>query len=183
MSRRRQAEKRKVLPDAKFGDQVLPKLINAIMQHGKKSIAESIVYDALETITAKVQGKNAVEVFHEALENIKPKVEVKSRRVGGATYQVPIEIRPERRQALGIRWLIGNSRSRPEKTMFQKLAGELMDAYNKWCNDAIISTIDKIVTAAVDHWQNIAKEMLALHQQDTEHCSDTIEALVNNNHI
>ena len=109
MSRRHSAEKRLVLTDAKFGDVVLTKFMNSLMFHGKKSIAESIVYGALERVENKLK-KSSVELFHEALENIKPSIEVRSRRVGGATYQVPVEVRPERRQALAIRWLIKASR-------------------------------------------------------------------------
>ncbi|MFQ5624251.1 MAG: 30S ribosomal protein S7 [Paracoccaceae bacterium] len=129
MSRRRQAERREVLPDAKFGDRVLTKFMNNLMYDGKKSVAEGIVYGALDRVEAKMK-KAPIEVFHEALENIKPSVEVRSRRVGGATYQVPVEVRPERREALAIRWLITASRGRNEKTMEERLAGELMDAAN-----------------------------------------------------
>jgi len=129
MSRRHRAEKREVLPDAKFGDRVLTKFMNNLMLDGKKSVAENIVYGALERVEAKIK-RAPVEVFHEALENIKPSVEVRSRRVGGATYQVPVEVRPERREALAIRWLIKASRTRNEHTMQERLAGELMDAVN-----------------------------------------------------
>jgi len=118
MSRRHRAEKREVLPDAKYGDTVLTKFMNNLMYHGKKSVAESIVYGALTRVEDRMK-KEPVEVFHEALENIKPAVEVRSRRVGGATYQVPVEVRPDRRQALAIRC---------EKTMEERLAGELLDA-------------------------------------------------------
>jgi len=127
MSRRHAAEKREVLPDAKFGDKILTKFMNNLMIDGKKSIAERIVYNAMDRVETKIK-RSPLEVFHEALENIEPSVEVKSRRVGGATYQVPIEVRPERRQALAIRWLIKASRTRNEKTMEERLAGELMDA-------------------------------------------------------
>ena len=127
MSRRHAAEKRSVLPDAKYGDLVLTKFMNNLMLDGKKSVAERIVYGALERVEAKVK-RAPVEMFHEALENIKPSVEVRSRRVGGATYQVPVEVRPERREALAIRWLITASRKRNENTMEERLAGELMDA-------------------------------------------------------
>ncbi|MEC7943300.1 MAG: 30S ribosomal protein S7 [Pseudomonadota bacterium] len=127
MPRRRAAEKREVLPDAKFGDIVLTKFINNIMFHGKKSVAERIVYGALDTI-AKRSGQDPVKVFHEALENVKPTVEVRSRRVGGATYQVPVEVRPDRRQALAIRWIIEASRNRHENTMSDRLCSELQDA-------------------------------------------------------
>ena len=127
MSRRHAAEKRSVLPDAKYGDLVLTKFMNNLMLDGKKSIAERIVYGALERVETKVK-RAPIEMFHEALENIKPSVEVRSRRVGGATYQVPVEVRPERREALAIRWLITASRKRNENTMEERLAGELMDA-------------------------------------------------------
>ncbi|MEQ8510666.1 MAG: 30S ribosomal protein S7 [Rhodospirillaceae bacterium] len=127
MSRRHAAEKREILPDAKFGDLVIAKFINSVMLQGKKSTAEHIVYDALDKISAKT-GQDPVKVFHEAVENIKPAVEVRSRRVGGATYQVPVEVRPERRQALAFRWLVSYARSRSETTMVDRLSGELMDA-------------------------------------------------------
>ncbi len=129
MPRRRAAEKREVLPDAKFGDIVLTKFINCLMLQGKKSVAEQIVYGALDTVTRRT-GQDAIKVFHEALENVKPTVEVRSRRVGGATYQVPIEVRIDRRQALAIRWIIEISRNRSEKTMADRLSGELQDASN-----------------------------------------------------
>jgi small subunit ribosomal protein S7 len=127
MSRRHAAEKREVLPDAKFGDRVLTKFMNNLMIDGKKSVAESIVYNALERVQTRVR-RAPVEIFHEALENVKPSVEVRSRRVGGATYQVPVEVRPERREALAIRWLIIAARKRNENTMEERLAAELMDA-------------------------------------------------------
>jgi len=127
MSRRHAAEKRTVLPDAKYGDLVLTKFMNNLMLDGKKSIAERIVYGALERVETKVK-RAPIEMFHEALENIKPSVEVRSRRVGGATYQVPVEVLPERREALAIRWLIIASRKRNENTMEERLAGELLDA-------------------------------------------------------
>jgi small subunit ribosomal protein S7 len=129
MSRRHAAEKREILPDAKFGDRVISKFMNNLMIDGKKSIAETIVYNALDRVEDKIK-RAPVEVFHEALDNIKPAVEVRSRRVGGATYQVPVEVRPERREALAIRWLIKASRSRNENTMEERLAGELLDAVN-----------------------------------------------------
>ena len=129
MSRRHAAEKRDILPDPKFGDRVLSKFMNNLMIDGKKSIAEGIVYGAFERVEGKLK-RAPVEVFHEALENIKPTVEVRSRRVGGATYQVPVEVRPERREALAIRWMIGAARKRNENTMSERLAGELMDAIN-----------------------------------------------------
>jgi len=129
MSRRHAAEKREVLPDAKFGDTVLTKFMNNLMIDGKKSVAESIVYNALDRVEKKLK-RAPIEVFHEALENIKPSVEVRSRRVGGATYQVPVEVRIERREALAIRWLITAARKRNENTMEERLAGELSDAVN-----------------------------------------------------
>ncbi|MDE0694717.1 MAG: 30S ribosomal protein S7 [Boseongicola sp.] len=129
MSRRHAAEKREVLPDAKFGDVVLTKFMNSLMVDGKKSVAERIVYSAFDRVENRLK-KAPVEVFHEALENIKPSVEVRSRRVGGATYQVPVEVRTERREALAIRWLISAARGRNENTMEERLAGELADAVN-----------------------------------------------------
>ncbi len=129
MSRRHAAVKREVLPDAKFGDLVLAKFINSVMKDGKKATAEQIVYGALDRISAKT-GNDAVKTFHEALTNVKPAIEVRSRRVGGATYQVPVEVRTERRQALAIRWLIEFARKRSETTMIDRLSGELMDAAN-----------------------------------------------------
>ncbi len=127
MSRRHRAEKREVLPDAKFGDRVVTKLMNNLMYAGKKSVAEGIVYGAFGRVEGRLR-REPVEIFHEALENIKPSVEVRSRRVGGATYQVPVEVRPERREALALRWLINASRARNENTMEERLAAELMDA-------------------------------------------------------
>src|SRR5918993_2022807 len=129
MSRRRAAEKREVLPDAKFGDIVLTKFMNTLMERGKKSVAERVVYGALDEVQAKLK-QDPVPAFHEALENVKPAVEVRSRRVGGATYQVPVEVRPERRQALAIRWLIQAARGRNDKTMVERLSAELLDAAN-----------------------------------------------------
>ena len=129
MSRRHAAEKRVVLPDAKFGDKILTKFMNNLMIDGKKSAAERIVYNAFDRVEAKLK-KAPEDVFHEALDLIKPAVEVRSRRVGGATYQVPVEVRPDRREALAIRWLIKAARSRNENTMEERLAGELMDAIN-----------------------------------------------------
>jgi ribosomal protein S7, bacterial/organelle len=129
MSRRHAAEKREVLPDAKFGDTVLTKFMNNLMVDGKKSVAESIVYNALDRVEKRLK-RAPIEVFHEALDNIKPSVEVRSRRVGGATYQVPVEVRAERREALAIRWLITAARKRNENTMEERLAGELSDAVN-----------------------------------------------------
>ena len=127
MSRRRKAEKREVIPDAKFGDVVVSKFINCLMLDGKKSVAERIVYGAFDLVEGRAK-KNPVEVFHEALEAVAPSVEVRSRRVGGATYQVPVEVRTERRQALAIRWLAAAAAGRNENTMRERLAGELMDA-------------------------------------------------------
>ena len=127
MSRRHRAEKRKIQPDAKYGDLVVSKFINAIMLQGKKSLAEKIVYKSFNIIEAKT-GEKAVEFFHSALENIKPELEVRSRRVGGATYQVPVEVRTDRAQALSFRWVIEASRKRSEKTMVDRLSAELMDA-------------------------------------------------------
>ena len=129
MSRRHAAEKRKVLPEPKYGDLVLAKFINNLMVDGKKSTAERIVYGALDIVKSKT-GQDPVEQFHTALENIRPAVEVRSRRVGGATYQVPVEVRSTRAQALAIRWLIGMSRKRNESTMTERLAGEFLDAVN-----------------------------------------------------
>ena len=129
MSRRHSAEKRPVLPDAKFGDQVLTKFMNCLMYAGKKSTAERIVYNALDRIEKRT-GQEPVRVFHDALANVKPQVEVRSRRVGGATYQVPVEVRSTRAQALAIRWLIDSSRKRSENTMTERLSGELIDASN-----------------------------------------------------
>ena len=129
MSRRHRAEKRTINPDPKFGDLVLSKSMNSIMLDGKKSIAEKIVYGALDQVEEKARTE-ALPMFHTALENIAPQVEVRSRRVGGATYQVPVEVRTERRQALAIRWLIAAARKRNETTMIDRLSGELMDAAN-----------------------------------------------------
>jgi small subunit ribosomal protein S7 len=129
MARRRAAEKREVLPDPKYGDPVLSKFMNAIMLAGKKSVAERIVYGAMERMQSRAS-RDPLEMFHAALDNVKPTLEVRSRRVGGATYQVPVEVRPSRRQALAIRWIIDIARKRSEKTMVDRLAGELMDAAN-----------------------------------------------------
>ena len=130
MSRRRRAETRKVLPDPKFGDIVVTKFMNYVMYEGKKAVAESIIYGAFDIMEAKRRDVGPLEAFHAALDNVAPSVEVRSRRVGGATYQVPVEVRPERRRALAIRWLVGAARSRGENTMTEKLAGELLDASN-----------------------------------------------------
>ncbi|HVJ01604.1 MAG TPA: 30S ribosomal protein S7 [Sphingomonas sp.] len=129
MARRRRPEKREILPDPVYGDQVLSKFMNSVMLDGKKSVAEQIVYGALETIEQRAK-REPIGVFHDALNNVKPGIEVRSRRVGGATYQVPVEVRPERAQALAIRWLIASARNRSEHTMAARLSGELMDAAN-----------------------------------------------------
>ena len=129
MSRRHAAEKREVLPDAKYGDRVLTKFMNILMVDGKKSVAEKIVYNALDRVQGRLK-REPIEVFHEAMDNVKPSVEVRSRRVGGATYQVPVEVRPIRREALAIRWLIDAAKKRNENTMEERLAGELADAVN-----------------------------------------------------
>jgi small subunit ribosomal protein S7 len=129
MSRRHRAERREVLPDPKFGNMVVSKFMNSIMYAGKKSVAEKIVYGALDMIESKTK-QNAVGIFEQALDNVMPTIEVRSRRVGGATYQVPVEVRSDRRQALGIRWLITAARDRNEKTMTERLSAELLDASN-----------------------------------------------------
>ena len=129
MSRRRAAEKREVLPDAKFGDTVLAKFINSVMEQGKKGVAERIVYGALDRISKKAS-QDAVKVFHDAIENVKPTVEVRSRRVGGATYQVPVQIEGRRRQSLAIRWILTSARGRSGRSMTEKLANEILDASN-----------------------------------------------------
>jgi len=129
MSRRHRADKREVNPDPKFGEIVITKFMNAVMKQGKKSAAERIVYGAFERMESKAKS-DPVQLFHAALDNVMPAVEVRSRRVGGATYQVPVEVRPERRQALAIRWLITAARARNENTMVDRLSGELLDAAN-----------------------------------------------------
>jgi small subunit ribosomal protein S7 len=129
MSRRHAAEKRQVLPDPKFGDVVVTKFMNCLMEQGKKSVAEKIVYGALDLIEKKLK-KESLPVFHEAIDNVRPAIEVRSRRVGGATYQVPVEVRPDRAQALAMRWIIANARSRNEHTMTERLSAELIDAAN-----------------------------------------------------
>ena len=129
MSRRHSAEKREVNPDPKFGNIVITKFMNSVMYDGKKSAAESIVYGALEMIESKTK-QNPLSVFQQALDNVMPSIEVRSRRVGGATYQVPVEVRTSRRQALGIRWIIIAARDRNEKTMTERLSAELLDASN-----------------------------------------------------
>ncbi len=128
MSRRHSAVKRNVLPDAKFGNKVVAKFINNVMEDGKKAVAEKIVYSAFDIIASKSK-QDALEVFNTAIENVKPVVEVRSRRVGGATYQVPCEVRAERRQALAIRWILDAARKRSEATMTDRLANELLDAF------------------------------------------------------
>jgi len=129
MSRRNRAEVREIVADPKYGSKVVTKVINQVMLDGKKSIAQRVVYDAMEKAAAKLNAQ-PIDVFNQALENLKPVLEVKARRVGGSTYQVPMEIRPERRQTLAIRWFVLYARQRSERTMAQKLAGELVDAYN-----------------------------------------------------
>ena len=129
MSRRHSAEKRDIIPDAKYGDVVVAKFMNTIMYEGKKSVAEAIVYGALDIIEGKTK-QDPLAVFQQALDNVMPSIEVRSRRVGGATYQVPVEVRSVRRQALGIRWIIAAARERDEKTMTERLSAELLDASN-----------------------------------------------------
>ena len=129
MARRRRPEKREILPDPQYGDIVLSKFMNSVMYDGKKSVAELIVYGAMSTVETRAK-RDPLGVFHDALNNIKPGIEVRSRRVGGATYQVPVEVRPERAQALAIRWLITAARGRNDKTMVDRLSAELMDAAN-----------------------------------------------------
>ena len=127
MSRRRQADKRPQLPDAKYGDVVIAKFISTVMMHGKKGVAEKIVYGALDKL-GKKGGTDVLKLFHDAIENVKPTVEVRSRRVGGATYQVPVEVRSERRQALAFRWIVQYARERNESTMVDRLSAELQEA-------------------------------------------------------
>ena len=141
MSRRRRAEKRQILPDPKFKNETLAKFINHVMKDGKKAVAERIVYGALDIIESR-QKTDPVDIFLKALENVAPATEVKSRRVGGATYQVPIEVRPERREALAMRWLVDFARLRSEKTMNSRLASELMDAAANNANSAAIKRRD-----------------------------------------
>ncbi len=128
--RRRAAEKRDVLPDPKFGDPVVGKFINCLMEDGKKSVAEGILYNAFDRMQKRT-GRSPIEMFHDALANVRPMLEVRSRRVGGATYQVPVEVRSDRAQALAIRWLINSARARSENTMTERLSGELLDAANQ----------------------------------------------------
>ena len=129
MSRRHSAERREIIPDAKYGDVVLTKFMNSIMYEGKKSVAERIVYGAFDIVESRAKA-DPLGLFKQALDNVAPAIEVRSRRVGGATYQVPVEVRPERRQALAIRWLIQAARSRNDKTMIERLSSELLDAAN-----------------------------------------------------
>jgi small subunit ribosomal protein S7 len=129
MSRRHSAERREINPDPKFGDLIVSKFMNTVMRHGKKSAAEAIVYGAFDQVESKLK-QSPIAVFHQALDNISPALEVRSRRVGGATYQVPVEVRPERRQALALRWLLASARARNEKTMIDRLSAELIDASN-----------------------------------------------------
>ncbi len=130
MSRKKHSEDRPILADVRYGNSLVSKFINCLMHEGKKSTAERLFFKAMDVIAEKVKDESPVEVFKKALENVKPVLEVKSRRVGGANYQVPVEVRPARRQTLAIRWLLENARSRPERTMAQKLALELVDAFN-----------------------------------------------------
>ena len=127
MSRRRRAEKREIIPDAKYGDTVVSKFMNVMMYSGRKASAETIMYGAFDRIKSRT-GNEGLKAFHDALENVRPAVEVRSRRVGGATYQVPVEVHPDRSQALAIRWLISAARARPEHTMVERLSAELMEA-------------------------------------------------------
>ena len=128
MSRRREVPKREILPDPKYGDIQLAKFINELMMHGKKSVAESIIYDALDELAKNSNSKDGLAILNKALENVRPQVEVKSRRVGGATYQVPVEVKPSRQNTLAMRWLIDSARKRNEKSMMRKLAAEILDA-------------------------------------------------------
>jgi small subunit ribosomal protein S7 len=130
MPRRKLVAKRQIDPDPRFNSVLVSKFINSLMQRGKKSVARSIFYDAMDLVADRVSEDTPLEVFEKAMEQVRPRVEVKSRRVGGATYQVPIEVRPERRNALAIRWLVGFSNKRSGRSMSEKLAGELVDAYN-----------------------------------------------------
>jgi small subunit ribosomal protein S7 len=129
MPRKGEVKRRDILPDPKYHDRTIAKFINSMMNDGKKSVAEGIFYDALNVVADRAK-EDALGVFKRALEQVKPMVEVRSRRVGGATYQVPVEVRPQRRNALAMRWLVQNARSRPEKSMMEKLAGEILDAAN-----------------------------------------------------
>ena len=128
MSRRREVPKREILPDPKYGDVQLAKFINALMMHGKKSVAENIIYEALDELAKKPNSKDGLQILNKALENVRPQVEVKSRRVGGATYQVPVEVKSSRQNTLAMRWLIDSARKRNETSMMRKLAAEILDA-------------------------------------------------------
>lgn len=130
MPRRKLVAKRQITPDPRFNSLLVSKFINGLMERGKKSVARNIFYDAMDIVAKKISDAEPIEVFEKAMDKVRPRVEVKSRRVGGATYQVPIEVRPERRNALAIRWLVGFSAKRSGQSMGEKLAGELMDAYN-----------------------------------------------------
>ena len=129
MPRRREVPKRRIIPDPKFKDKLVAKFMNSLMVGGKKATAEGILYGAFDIIQSRYK-EEPLEIFRKALDNVKPKLEVKSRRVGGATYQVPVEVRPQRRVSLGMRWIVQNSRARPEKSMIERLAGEILDAAN-----------------------------------------------------
>ncbi len=131
MPRRREADKREILPDPKFNNKLVSRFINSLMEHGKRSTAEKIFYTSLDEVGKRLAGEEPINVFKNAVENVKPMVEVKSRRVGGANYQVPVDVRAERRVALAIRWIITASRERNEKTMINRLAGELIEAHKK----------------------------------------------------
>lgn len=131
MSRRHSAEKRQIMPDSKYNSYSLSKFINCMMLDGKKSISESIVYGALEKLEKKIEGKNGLEIFNASINNVQPLLEVKSRRVGGSTYQIPVEVRDDRRLALAIRWIINAARTRTGKSMVENLAAELLDAFNE----------------------------------------------------
>ena len=130
MPRRREVQKRPIIPDPKYGEKIITSFVNAMMKDGKKSTAERIMYETIDLIEKRDQTEEPLKIFKKAIENCRPAVEVRSRRVGGSTYQVPVEVRPERRNALAFRWLIDASRKRSEKTMVDRLCGELLDAYN-----------------------------------------------------
>ena len=134
MSRRRHSARREILPDPKYNDRLVSRFVNCLMMDGKRSTAESILYGALEIVEERSKGEDPLELFKAAVENVRPAVEVKSRRVGGSTYQVPVEVRPERRTALALRWLIYASRARGERTMRERLANELLDSANNRCS-------------------------------------------------
>ena len=130
MARRREADKRKILPDPKFNDILVARFVNSLLKQGKKSLAERVLYTALDNIEEKLKDESALDVFKKAIDNVSPALEVRSRRVGGATYQVPVEVSRTRRQALSIRWVIANAKSRAGRTMAERLTGELLDAFN-----------------------------------------------------